>query len=190
MHSNASNRSAVSRLARVHSCAPHKRHPSPMTGSESDAQSERGCTECAGMHTHAQSTGRKKMQTSAQECTHDLETRKNQDECTRMHTNAYAYTTAFAVHYNALQVHSIAFTYIREHPRTHEPPCRGLTREGRTADAHRCAEVRGSAQECTKNARGECSRMQTNATHMHVNARKRNAQTPPLFAQNPPSSGG
>ena len=134
-----------------------------------------------------------RMHTSARECMRvphphsHMHTRfGSQDECTRMHTNAYAYTTAFAVHYNALQVHSIAFTYIREHPRTHEPPCRGLTREGRTADAHRCAEVRGSAQECTKNARGECSRMQTNATHMHVNARKRDAQTPPRICARTP----
>ena len=70
--------------------------------SESDAQSGSDRTECAGMHMHAKSTGRDGNATSAQECTHDLDTRMSQDECTRMHTNAYAYTTACTVHYDAL----------------------------------------------------------------------------------------
>ena len=103
-----------------------------------------------------------------------------------MHTNAYAYTTAFTVHYDAFWMHSTAFTYIIRHRSASACTRASMQRPHKGVDAHGCAEVRGSVQDCTKNARGECTRMQMNARKKQHNARKRDAQTPaPLCARNP-----
>ena len=147
--------------------------------------------ECTQMHTDARECTR--MHTTARECmrvphSHShMHTRfGSQDECTRMHTNAYAYTTAFTVHYDALQMHSAAFTYIRRHPSASACTRASMQRPHKGVDAHRCAEVRGSVQDCTKNARGECTRMQMNACKKQQNARKRDAQNPPRICAKTP----
>ena len=115
---------------------------------------------------------------------------RSQDECTRMHTNAYAYTTAFTVHYDAFWMHSTAFTYIIRHRSASACTRASMQRPHKGVDAHGCAEVRGSVQDCTKNARGE---MHENATECTKKATKctktRCAKPPPNLRKTPPYSG-